>query len=458
MSKIITEKKQITNIANAIRTKTGTSKLMSLEDMANSIKTMNTESNDQSDWNAVAGEPGYILNKPFGIESITTLFDNTISFDDDNSWYSNERITLIEGEVYAISWNDSIYECVAQSMIDENSDMNAIALGNLSVFGDEFIDGEPFLLLRPSDSLIENIGAALAILALDGSSVAHISIKQYQIKKLDTSYLNIDYLPEKKENELLVENLTIKDNEYVYTKYMDLYNLGCKYVVYCDDERYETTVKNLYNITANDNPCSSMYIGNISLLAIDSLNVYDNMQPFLIACENNRTIFKFKDENEHKITIYKEKYTMLPRHIVDFPKGYEKITLFDADGGICNMSCFQNTVTLRNNNSHELKFFLDGSGSEYKEGFVLTRGNSVGRIELDDPRYVCSVTAPNGNDDKYRLDLHNDGLIKKIEHRKQIVINMNNSYYYPIAIHIDESSSSVEICDHGNIIEIYVRK
>jgi hypothetical protein len=140
------------------------------------------------DWNAAEGEPGYILNKPFGDEEVYILPETELTFvavEDMGgaciAMIAPEKVP-VEGNVYTITFGGATYECTA---IYESGD-GMYFLGNFSMLGGED-SGEPFLVMimvDPSgDALPESIMISIA-----GETTTNVTIKGVQPKPIAPEY------------------------------------------------------------------------------------------------------------------------------------------------------------------------------------------------------------------------------------------------------------------------------
>lgn len=127
----------------------------------------------QADWNAAEGEPGHILNKPFGDKEVYILPETELTFADmgEGCMAAFEPLEFpIEGNAYSITFGGSTYECVAY--YDKPS--ASYALGNIGALSGGENTGEPFIVMIQLDEY-GNIGMSL-MLSLIGETTTNVSI------------------------------------------------------------------------------------------------------------------------------------------------------------------------------------------------------------------------------------------------------------------------------------------
>lgn len=310
--------------------------------------------------------------------------------------------------------------------------------------------------MYPNYEIREEEGVGFGCISVYGETEASVSIVHENIKKIDNKYIGIDGFPKKIGKELLIDNLTVKSGNNIKDLALSKFDEGCNYIVYIDDTKYEVDLK-----CHTDDDLKKwdgvMYIGEnpVPLLNGEGFTTY----PFCIIHLFYYPQIVFPDENEHKLTLYKSTYSKLPICMTNYQDAYEEIILYDADRNkmkiYCNMDCLR-ILPVKSEESVITIDFSEMYKITEREGCTLIESGSG--LQLQDPRVVCSVTSPTDDNNEYTLDCTNYDFKQAFNLRKQIVIEMNNSYYYPTAIHIGDTTSSVEICDHGTFIEIYTKK
>lgn len=376
------------------------------------------------------------------------MFEDTITFDEDNAWYSENEIVLVEGESYTVTWNGVEYTCTA------GNEEGVIFIGNISIFQEEG-NGVPFIFMYPNLAIREEEGLGFCCASVYGETEANVSIVCKAVKKIDNKYIDVDSLPKKIGEELLIDNLTVKNGDDIKDLALSKFDEGCSYIVYIDDTKYEVDLK-CYTGDGTKEWIGVMYIGeNLeSLFSSDNYTTY----PFCIFHLLHYSQIFFSDENEHKLTLYKSTYSKLPICMTNYQDAHKEITLYDGENREMEIrhDCYHLLIRPEN--------FEEGITIDLSEMYKITERKGYTLIEsgyglrLQDPCVVYSVTSPTDDNDKYMLDCNNYGLKESFDLRKQIVIEMDGSYYYPTAIHIGEDTSSVEICDHGTFIEIYTKE
>lgn len=146
-----------------------------------------------ADWNAAEGEPGHILNKPFGLE-FGELFrvDNAQFAVDKNIAMTvcpMEAITLVDGEIYTVVWDGAQYQCTGMAL--EIEGVPGYFLGNQALMGGEFSE-EPFAYISvPSEGLRFMIDVDATLSGVTASQHS-FSITGNTIKPIEKVYLPFD--------------------------------------------------------------------------------------------------------------------------------------------------------------------------------------------------------------------------------------------------------------------------
>ena len=133
-----------------------------------------------------------LTDKPFGMEigDIAILPETTIEVDPDGGEVAiADVIPVVVGNSYKVYWNGTEYPCIAGGI-----DMDGVplaALGNLGAMTGEGMTEEPFLLIAFPADIAAAVGAGVAVMALDGSTSATVSITGQGeiVKKIDSKYL-----------------------------------------------------------------------------------------------------------------------------------------------------------------------------------------------------------------------------------------------------------------------------
>lgn len=124
-------------------------------------------------------------------EDVVFLQEQTFELDDSGmGGISAFAVTPMAGDTCTVTWNGTDYSCTVTAQTADGIDCATI--GNASVFGGEASD-EPFAILIVPDELVEVLGAAAQIFALDGSQLVTLSIsgKQSVVKKIDPKFFEI---------------------------------------------------------------------------------------------------------------------------------------------------------------------------------------------------------------------------------------------------------------------------
>lgn len=156
----------------------------------------------QSDWNAVEGEPGHVLNRTHyenGTET-KTLLDTSVTVAS-NQFQSVGYVPLAEDNTYTVTWDGAEYECVAY--VSTALGFPAPSLGNPYFSGGEN-NGMPFGFVSASE-YGQYGGAAMT----NGSHTIKITEEVKAYKKLDECYLPSGLMPYVHK----VSNVTLKDGK-----------------------------------------------------------------------------------------------------------------------------------------------------------------------------------------------------------------------------------------------------
>ena len=150
----------------------------------------------QSDWavNDKSSE-AYVKNRTHWVDPNGAILEETraTSYTHDTfgkAWLVETKIHLEVGKTYTVVYNRETYECVCQSApAGLINDPNAMGMGNFSVVGGANT-GEPFAMLISEKygrvDIIDLVGSANVRVSILGGEVIH---------KLDSKFLNLDWLP-----------------------------------------------------------------------------------------------------------------------------------------------------------------------------------------------------------------------------------------------------------------------
>ena len=132
-----------------------------------------------SNWNAAEGEPGYIQGRTHWTElGMVDIFkDLEVSELEDGAGQGMLPGTydIEAGKQYIVTYNGTEFRCTSAYFGEEGVNM-AVVIGNVDALTGTGDSGEPFLLMFVLPEFIEAVGVASAIMFLDGSSSAVISL------------------------------------------------------------------------------------------------------------------------------------------------------------------------------------------------------------------------------------------------------------------------------------------
>ena len=149
----------------------------------------------QPDLNAAPGEPGHVLNRTHWSEIVegVLLPETTVEIDPDQgaSVLLEPVLDLVVGEEYTVTWNGVEYETVG---LDGAAMGEAgVVLGNVGLMLGGEDTGEPFILMAISPERVADVGFAIMVAALDGSTSATVSLSGVveTVHKLAGKYLPV---------------------------------------------------------------------------------------------------------------------------------------------------------------------------------------------------------------------------------------------------------------------------
>lgn len=133
----------------------------------------------QPDWNAAEGEPGHILNRPFG-ESTEVLFDQRVEIEAGEGNVFQYALPISAGDSVKVTWNGAEYECTAGT-----GSNNLVFFGNPAIMGGED-NGIPFIMATGT----YNGEGMLGITAPDfvGQTVS-VKVEGKTVKTIDPKFL-----------------------------------------------------------------------------------------------------------------------------------------------------------------------------------------------------------------------------------------------------------------------------
>jgi hypothetical protein len=131
-----------------------------------------------------------LTDKPFGNETrINVLPETTLTFDSGSESGIEEPLpaSAIIGEMHIVNWNGTDYRCIAQPF--DMGGMPVAVLGDLGAVSGGASTGEPFVFMQPSPEAAAMLGFYAAIVALDGSTEANMSIVCLKVDKIPENLL-----------------------------------------------------------------------------------------------------------------------------------------------------------------------------------------------------------------------------------------------------------------------------
>ena len=131
----------------------------------------------------------------FGNEMVEILPETTVEIETDSGeGYLTYKIGLAVGNAYAVKWNGTEYNCIAQDVVvpideDGNTLSIGVCVGDLGLMLGGESTGEPFVIIATNAIGEQEFGVPTLIQALDGSASVTLSITYNGIKKIDGKYL-----------------------------------------------------------------------------------------------------------------------------------------------------------------------------------------------------------------------------------------------------------------------------
>ena len=204
-----------------------------------------------ADWNANEGEPGHILNKPFGDKTVVTVFpETTIPFNEDASgWVTNVPVTIPpEGTECTVTINGTAHEAALKMLSLEG--LSAPVLGNASVLGGEDTGETFFIMMVPPEKSEMAGGMTMQMVLFDGSTdAATVSIEAVSVKKI--AY---EFMPDGYPRIETSSGVILPETAIIRTGLMDGASeplkgdivVGKTYTVNISGTEYQTEAKNAY--------------------------------------------------------------------------------------------------------------------------------------------------------------------------------------------------------------------
>lgn len=211
------------------------------------------------------------------VETTTAVVmpQTTVEFDPESGMGAYEGVLgLTPGQTVTVEWNGAEYTCVTQAysevVDDEGTQLEVgVTFGNVEALNGTGDTGEPFVIAAFYEEYVELFGGSTALLALDGSASAVVSIESVTetAHKLDERCLP-DTVPWVEHyGDVIIPGVVLTDNmgtglnTYVLTEPVGKVTIGATYEVKCGDESWLLTAtapsdpsdhQTLASITAHD--------------------------------------------------------------------------------------------------------------------------------------------------------------------------------------------------------------
>ena len=137
------------------------------------------------DWNASEGEPGYIEGRTHWEEKGTLVPSTELTVNEEGLFMTEvpDIVQLVVGNSYTVSWNGTVYNCIAKEM-----EGRAI-LGNIGPLQEGLPNtGEPFLITA---ELTDNNTTGIMAADFTGASTITLEISTAIVHKIDEKFIPI---------------------------------------------------------------------------------------------------------------------------------------------------------------------------------------------------------------------------------------------------------------------------
>lgn len=263
------------------------------------------EAEEKINWHTI--DPRYIKDMyytevPDGAVENIIVPSNTYTVDSDENMFLISDFTseMQAGSTYTVSWNGVEYECVATDLSSTVGE-DIIAIGSYQRLFDEENYEYPFAIIQGYDE--ETSRLMMACYCVDSITQVTLSITGLEnskvVHKIPNKYLDVDWLPTKKEQIYIKENTVNNQSSSTNLTANDI-NESDTIIIYCDEKRYELNPDNAEN---------SYYAGNYSLISDQLPNTGE---PILLMITTTKTYFYFKDSEKHIVSVGKYSYNKLP--------------------------------------------------------------------------------------------------------------------------------------------------
>lgn len=227
------------------------------------------------------------------------------SMDFSNKQVALPIIGLVAGTTYIVTFDGTEYECVgAEKTMDG---ITATYIGNPVFFG-ETDNGLPFIV-----GDIPAQDTAIVMVATAGTYTVGIKTVTENLKKLDSKYLDLNWIPTKTwlTGQILEETTANGYGKPVPGLYAKMLDEGAKITVTFDGVEYACTVKRITSVYGN-----FKYVGNLALTnwsdAVDTGEPFGMREKYY--SNSGAMELSTEDRADHTISIYGEylKYSTVP--------------------------------------------------------------------------------------------------------------------------------------------------
>lgn len=291
-------------------------------------------------WNAAEGETGYIQGRTHWSElDVVDIFkDLEVSELEEGAGQGMlpGAYDIEAGKQYIVTYNGTEFRCTSAYFGEEGVNM-AVVIGNVGALSGTGDSGEPFLLMFVLPEFVEAVGAASAIMFLDGSSSAVISLsgeteivhklppKYYDSADWNAAQGEAGYMKNKllgEEAEIIQPEIEktfdVTGNKMIFTGVLSSpLIIGESYRISINGEVYRTKAILVADQTA--------FLGNPSIVTLPT----DNGLPFALVANQTSLEYSFTLIAENIIdhgTIKIEKIKM-----IRLPNEYSpRLFIFDA--------------------------------------------------------------------------------------------------------------------------------
>lgn len=228
--------------------------------------------------------------------TIDILPETTFTFADASEPFAQitQTMDLTVGNTYKVTFAGVEY--VAKAQLYEEDGQSAIILGNFGLLSGTGDTGEPFIILySPEIYSAQGFNGMLVDLSESGATEIKIAISYdgEVIHKMDSKYIDLDWIPSSEKGTIIIESQDIKHGKEVTGIGVSALTVGQQVAVLYDGTRYDTTVGLYETIKIIGDPLSIIN-GTIGSVPFG----------FVIASSGESILVMYSDSGTHTICIF----------------------------------------------------------------------------------------------------------------------------------------------------------